>query len=290
MADRATLEVELHDVYGDWLHERTTIRLQNRRLGGSSIFKGLDASGKISLAGLEPYPHALYSVRVEPESFMPVARFVLIPASNKSRIVLHFPVDPDRVVEVEFADFRDLPEEAQELLKESDSVLGFEGRAGEELYTQLDDIRRAGLLNIIAKCRDTPLGNGRSVLSHVERLVEVRGDRFFAAVPKVLREEVKNSVVSGLFDPVSGSLHHPPKGYSTAGSFKTDDSYGNLQVTFFARGENWVADIDIDDAAGLRHLFQVLGNWLTGRPTHPYNIHEILVFHQQLDPQYRFQV
>ena len=51
-----------------------------------------------------------------------------------------------------------------------------------------------------------------------------------------------------------------------------------------------VADIDIDDAAGLEHLFQVVRNAITGRPTHPFNIHEILVFHQKIDPGYRFVV
>jgi hypothetical protein len=49
-------------------------------------------------------------------------------------------------------------------------------------------------------------------------------------------------------------------------------------------------DVDIDDAAGLGHVFQVLRNTLTGRPTHPYDIHEILVSYQQLDPGYRFVV
>ena len=48
-------------------------------------------------------------------------------------------------------------------------------------------------------------------------------------------------------------------------------------------GDECVADIDIDDAGGLGHL-QVRRNTLTGRPTHPYDIH------QKLDPGYRFQV
>ncbi|HEX6176135.1 MAG TPA: hypothetical protein VF089_19165 [Candidatus Binatia bacterium] len=47
---------------------------------------------------------------------------------------------------------------------------------------------------------------------------------------------------------------------------------------------------DIDDAAGLEHVFQVVRNRLSGSPTHPYNIHEILVGHQKLDPGYRFQI
>jgi hypothetical protein len=143
----------------------------------------------------------------------------------------------------------------------------------------------------LSKCERTPLLNGRTVLSYIEELLEIRGDRFFARVPKELREEVKNSVAEDFFKPVSGALHHPPAGFTSAGSFKTDDSYGNLQLTFFMKetGE-CVADIDIDDAAGIGHIFQVLRNKITGRPTHPFDIHEILVFHQKLDPGYRFLV
>ena len=72
--------------------------------------------------------------------------------------------------------------------------------------------------------------------------------------------------------------------------FKTDDLYGNLQLSFFRKGEQYVADIDIDDAAGLGHIFQVVKNHFTGSPTHPYNIHEILVKHQHLDPGYKFNL
>jgi misacylated tRNA(Ala) deacylase len=40
----------------------------------------------------------------------------------------------------------------------------------------------------------------------------------------------------------------------------------------------------------VQHVFQVLRNKLSGKPTHPYNIHEILIVHQKLDPGYSFVV
>jgi hypothetical protein len=49
-------------------------------------------------------------------------------------------------------------------------------------------------------------------------------------------------------------------------------------------------DIDIDDAGGILHVFQVLRNAVTGRPTHPYDIHEILLAHQGIDPGYQLLV
>ena len=70
------------------------------------------------------------------------------------------------------------------------------------------------------------------------------------------------------------------------GSFKTQDRYGDLQLTFCVRDGEWRADVDIDDAGGVEHVFQVLGNALSGKPTHPYNIHQLLIQHQKLDPGY----
>jgi hypothetical protein len=40
---------------------------------------------------------------------------------------------------------------------------------------------------------------------------------------------------------------------------------------------------DIDDAGGMLHIFQVLRNAVTGRPTHPYDIHEIVMSYRHID-------
>jgi hypothetical protein len=181
----------------------------------------------------------------------------------------------------------------RDVLTNSPAVLGFENKVGRELYEALDDIRRAGVLNIARKCLATRFANDESVLAYITDVRELRGDRFFAFVDRKLREETKNSLNTGLFHEVSGSLHSLPPQFTEFvpdGSYKTDDHFGNLQLTFFKRGEEYVADIDIDDAGGLGHIFQVLRNHFTGEPTHPYNIHEILVQHQHLDPGYRFKL
>jgi hypothetical protein len=111
-------------------------------------------------------------------------------------------------------------------------------------------------------------------------------------VDKALREETKNSALRRLFYEAPEGLHHPPVGFDLAGSYKTNDHYGNLQLSFFAKpdGSEWLADVDIDDAAGLAHVFQVLRNELTKKPTHPYDIHEILLAYQHLDPGYSLTV
>jgi hypothetical protein len=141
-------------------------------------------------------------------------------------------------------------------------------------------------LNVAAKAASVGFAAGRTVLGSIQQLSQIRGDRFLCTVSPSLRDDVKNSVLTGLFNEAGSLLHDPPPGFERSGSFKTKDSFGNLQVTFFKRGEECMADIDVDDANGFEHFFQVARNFLTQKPTHPFNIHQILSA-QGLDPGYQ---
>ena len=134
--------------------------------------------------------------------------------------------------------------------------------------------------------------NGRDVFYYIQSLTRLRGDRFFAKVEGYLRDETKNSIAYELFYEAPGQMHTPPPGFTLADSFKTFDPYGNLQLTFFCKEETleFLIDADIDDAQGIGHIFQVLGHLLTGGETHPYDIHEILIYHQKIDAHYEFVV
>jgi hypothetical protein len=185
-----------------------------------------------------------------------------------------------------------IPSEARGLLSRSSNVLNFSNKNGKALYDTLDDIRKAGFLNLVAKANRThfPLtqDNSPNVLSFIQELIELRGDRFFALVNPELRSATINSINQEIFHEVDEALHTPPPGFAPARSFKTLDHYGNLQLSFFASPDGRVAlDMDIDDAQGFDHIFQVVGN-VFGGPTHPYNIHEILIADQELDPGYQF--
>jgi hypothetical protein len=257
-----------------------------------SDFKRVSGNGakKIDVKNLFGDPQGAYQLDVDPPSYQAVNTFINMRSSGITTLTLTMPVDPEKVKKVNFLNFGGLDAAATALLNASDKVLAFVGKKGKALFDDLDPIRKAGMMNIMAKCRATGFGNGRNVLSYIQELKELRGDRFYAVVSKELREETKNSTSTGLFHDADQSLHHPPEGFSSAGSFKTADSAGNLQLTFFNKGDDWMADIDIDDAGGFGHIFQVLRNKLSGKPTHPYNIHEILVKAQQLDPGYTFTV
>ena len=291
MAQTGKLKLELLDVFGKRVQERVDISLRNLQLTHNPVLKSRDSSKIINVSNLHGGPQGIYQISIDPPSYHPISQFIRVKPSGDTELVVSFPVDISKVISVTFPTFPNVPKELRSILTNSPNVLGFENNTGKDLYDALDDIRRGGVLNIARKTMATRLSNGKSVLSLIKEIRELRGDRFFAFVERELREEVKHSVNAGLFHSVDGSLHHLPAqfvGFSPAGSFKTDDHFGNLQLTFFMKGDECVADIDIDDAGGLGHIFQVLKNHFTGSPTHPYNIHQILVKHQHLDPGYRF--
>lgn len=289
MANQPKLALDVVDVYGQPIKEKIDIVLRHQVL--NEVQKAsASAASTITITGLHGAPLGLYRIEVDPPSYQYESQFVNLKASGTTSLKLTFPIDPFKIKKVNFPAYTSLAADLTNLLGNSSNVLSFEGKSKTSLYDALDDIRKAGLLNIAAKTGSTPLTNKRTVLSYLTELKEIRGDRFFAVVPKELREETKHSVAEGLFHPAGESLHQPPAGFAHAGSFKTPDHYGNLQLTFFMAGDECRADIDIDDAAGLEHVFQVVGNKLSGKPTNPYNIHEVLVGFQKLDPLYTFSI
>jgi hypothetical protein len=281
----AALKLQLLDVHGDPLNEEVDVMLKRQTTGQTSVVK-TQAGKAAKIPGLTC---DVYLVQVDPPSYLAAGAFAMVKPGGGD-LTLKFPVDPNKVKSVVFPSFNKLSSDGRRVLNDTTNLLGFVGLSGAQLYDVLDDIRKAGLLNILTKSSWTVLTNGRTVCSYLTRLLELRGDRFHASVPQELREEAKNGVQAGLFTDEPSALHHPPAGFDHAGSFKSRDHYGNIQLTFFSNGTEWVADIDIDDANGLAHLFQVLRNELTNRPTHPYDIHQILIAHQMLDPGYEVVV
>ncbi len=293
MAQNGKLKLNLVDVFGKRLQEKVDVSLRNLQLSHAPVIRGLDASKIISIPNLHTGSQGVYQLSIDPPSYHPVGQFITIKTSGDTELTIPFPIDINKIVSVTFPTFPNLLKDLRSLLNNSPSVFGFENNTGEALYLKLDDIRRGGVLNIARKTQATRFANDKTCLSLIKEIRELRGDRFFAFVEKELREEVKHSVNTGLFSEEDGRLHHLPSqfvGFDRAGSYKTDDHFGNLQLTFFVKGDEWVCDIDIDDANGLAHIFQVLRNHFTGSPTHPYNIHQILLQHQHLDPGYRFNL
>lgn len=83
-------------------------------------------------------------------------------------------------------------------------------------------------------------------------------------------------------------FHEPWIAVSDQNSFKSRNAAGNIQLTFASNpaGES-LADIDLDDHSGIQHATDVLKHKITNKNTDPYDIHQILIYFQGIDPGYR---
>lgn len=281
-ADRKKLDDRIDVVVRDLTSGQIVAHERDRR--GTSVLR---------IGGLTP--GRVYTVQVFPFRHRPVGAVQQAPHDERPANVHVFcPVHPDRVIDVIFPGYDALLQELTKVLDRSvleadDLNARRRGSKGRVLYDGLEPIRKAGLLNLFTKMSNTATG-GRTMWSFVKDVYRVRGDRIFANVTKDFRDHVKSAVSTGDFSPVSGKLHTPPPGFALAGSFKHQFfPAGVLQLTFFSSVSElkFRLDADIDDAGGLRHVFQVLRHWRTNGETNPYDIREILVFHQQLHPGYQ---
>jgi hypothetical protein len=256
-----------------------------------------DARKKLSIKNLKS--GETYTVRVFPMRHRPVGRFaVLAPGTRATEVELYSPLHPQRVGDVEFPEYARLDPALRAVLERStlERDAGLPPVAvpanqspGQTVYESLTRLERAGLLNLFCKLNNSPLGD-LTTWAYLTDIYRIRGDRIFANVQLEFRDRVKNAVAGGGFREVDGALHTPPPGFGPAGSFKSLERYGNLQLSFFASTDQplrFRIDADIDDAAGIAHAFQVLEHWLSGDETHPFDISQILTFHQGLDTGYR---
>ena len=112
-------------------------------------------------------------------------------------------------------------------------------------------------------------------------------ERIYANVHDDLLEALRD--YTQVYDSVGGGMHEfPPGGWHPVDepySFKTwKDRAGNIQLTFAQNVAGaLLADIDLDDHKGLKHIADVLKHKFTDKNTPPYDIHQALWFSQVLD-------
>lgn len=246
----------------------------------------IDGSKEIHIDGLTD--HQPHIVKVFPRRHRPVSAFGIPMPGKPVEIQLYAPLDPEHVEKPSFPEYDEIPVPLRTVL-ECSTVEDIDG-CGRPLYDKLTYTQKAGMFNLFSKMSAFGFDEQRTVWSFVDRLYRVRADRIFVDVKPGLRDLVKSAVAEERFREVSGKLHTPPNDFETCGSFKTHERYGNLQLSFFvslATPLTFKVDADIDDAAGLGHAFQVIRNFITKGTTHPYDIHQILVFRQEVSPLYQ---
>jgi hypothetical protein len=296
----ATLTLEFHNASREPLDDLIDVDvrgIQNNAL----VFKAKGITGKKKLKVPDLVAGQSYKVRILPTRHRAVQVFASVPSGHEQgTTAVYCPVDPKFVDAPAFPEYGALDQALRDVLERSVLQEDPERRRslsrslspGEQLFNGLDKIQRAGLLNLFVKMTNTPLGDG-TAWEGIASLYRIRGDRMFCNVTVDFRDRVKNEAAGGGFRDVPGGKHKPDPGFTGAGSFKTQDHYGNLQLTFFCSETEplrFKVDADIDDAAGIQHGFQVISHDLTGGVTHPYDIHQILTFYQRLEVGYALPV
>ena len=154
-------------------------------------------------------------------------------------------------------------------------------------WETLSDEQKAGLLNIYAKLQNT-IVDGEPAVKSVESVSTIHPERIYTLVRPDLMDRVSHD--QAMFHEACPLLHTGEAGWKMINSYKTKDPMGNLELTFArdAQGQ-LVADIDIDNHLGFLHGFDVIKHMVTGEETNPYEIRQILVSKQSIDPGYEMQ-
>lgn len=291
MAGTEKFVFTFEDIYGEKPKETVSVRVKHTVLSSFANVPKHDASKKLTIEGLESSDGGRYQVQVFSTSYRPESRFMRIREDEKLEHTFVLVPDPGKDPHVEFPPYAELGDDLKKVLNNS-TVEDHEDKKGKALFDALKILPAAGLLNLYAKMKATKFDGGIDAFSFVTSLRRVRGERFFADVKKSFRDTIKNSLLTNLFDEAPGSLHKAPPGYLLDDSFKTQDGHGNLQVTFFrkADGLEFIADVDIDGSKGLEHAFDVISHSITGKDSHPFDIHAILLKSQVIDSGYRLVV
>lgn len=288
MADinRSFVTVILADVRGKILQDTVDFKFYNVRLASERLQKEVALRGRVAkIQGLPAAPNGLAQVFITPQIYRYKSIFVNVPSDGTGLIHEIFFVDPAhaRPKFPLFSDMQSQPRWARLMTLLSNSNI-----TTAKAWNALEEQEKAGLLNLHCKMNATSIGGASVVTDLVQKVESFLPARIFCRVDPSLINLV--SANTQVFHSVPGALHpfDPPwEAVEPENSWKTFDSAGNLQLTFATDGKgNFLADIDIDDHQGLEHAADVLKHTFTGKDTNPYDIHEILIFFQQLDPGY----
>jgi hypothetical protein len=294
--NRADVLVSLRDVYGQPLKDEVEIIFKNRQLGSLSLSANLKLDGKEGqtvIPGVPAFPTGQQQVIIKPTKYRTKMFFMDVFGGSPNTINEIFFVDPAKARPT-LMDFKDLASKpyGTELLR----ILKASG-IGQATWDGLDKRNRATILNLSAKMFRETTKDGRPIISRVlnidKNLLDKRHRaRIYSNTDAGLLPAIRKSL--DRFRSVPGTLHKFDGGFTSVAqdnSFKSSDSAGNIQLTFATNAAgDFLADIDLDDHAGLAHAADVIKHRFSGEDTDPYDIHEILVHfqgHLGVDPAYR---
>lgn len=294
--NRADVLVSLRDVYGQPIKDEVEVIFKNRQLSSLSMSATLKLNGQqgqVTIPGVPAFPTGQQQVIIKPNKYRTKMFFMDVFGGSPNTINEIFFVDPSKARPTQM-DFKDLAGKpyGTDLLR----ILKASG-IGQGTWDGLDKRNRATILNLSAKMLRETTKDGGTLIGRVHNIDKSLLDkknraRIFSNTEAGLLPALRKSL--DRFRGVNGSLHKFHGGFSAVaqdGSFKSDDAAGNIQFTFATNAAgNFLADIDLDDHAGLAHAADVVKHKFSGEDTDPYDIHEILVHFQShlgVDPGYR---
>jgi hypothetical protein len=287
--DRGRIWVMLRDAAGNGVTDRVEFKLYNQRSDALNQRFDVDVKGRrVLLRNVPAFPFGLAELFIKPERYRWKSVFVDVRPGVDAIVEETVLIDPARAKPT-FPTFTELRTGTR--WKDLFGLLKKSGIDSAARWEDLGPLRRAGLLNLYAKLQRETLESDAPIFGFLDRVVrpeDFRQDRMFVLVRHGLLAAVRQHA---RFRAVSGALHvfDPPwMAVDPDGSFKTRDRAGNLQITFAGRDghDGHFADVDIDDHAGIRHAADVLKHHIADRDTHPYDIHNILLYFQACDPGY----
>jgi hypothetical protein len=289
--NRADVTVNLKDVFGQVITDEVEITFYNQKVQSLNQrftvkFKGTT----VVLPGVPAFPTGLAEVFIKPKKYRYKSIFINVIGGENNSINEDLFVDPDKARPT-LMDFDDLNAKlyGAGLLK----ILEKSG-IKKAAWNDLDKRNRATVLNLSAKMFHDRLKNGDPLLGSVETIVQKMLDknhreRIFATVNDKLLATLRKFPEQ--YRSVSGSLHNFFDDWtrvSQQNSFKSRNNAGNIQFTFATNPAGaFLADIDLDDHTGIQHAADVLRHKITGANTNPYDLHQILIYFQGIDPGYR---
>lgn len=295
MADisRSDVVVDFKDVFGNTITDKVEIKIYNMQLQSEKDIYEVPFKGQpVTLTDVPAFPTGHAQMIVSPTKYRFKQRFINVQAGEINKITEYFFVEPSKAKPhpIEFADLaaKSYGEELLRILKASS--------IGATAWNKLHKKNRATILNLCAKMSREKTKKGAKLITFVESIDKTWLDnkhfeRIYARVSKDLLAGLRGH--PEVYSSVNGGLHNFPDGWNSVkkpDSFKTlQDSAGNIQFTFAEKSSepSYLADIDLDDHKGLAHVADVLKHKFSGKNTNPYDIHQTLLFAQQLDPEYR---
>lgn len=284
MPNTGTVILEFTNAYGLFISAHVELKFRNLKLHSYDFLHEADLAGnRYSLSGVPAFPTGNWQVDISLRNYRFKSVFVDLPSNGETLIKETFFIDPSKAHPV-FPSSLDIQSggrwgKLRDVLTSSTIS-----------YDDLSDRQKAGLLNLFAKMNDS---SGANVWSDVSTVFEVKPARIYAQVKTELWERVRALPQRFHEQPDNGGMHKFNEEWtrmSEHASFKTPDRVGNLQLTFASNAQDQMAiDADLDDHQGLQHAFDVIKHKFSG-DTNPYDIHEVLVKFQGIDPGYRFDV